>query len=151
MKALKLQRSNEWLKKCRDQQFIFSLFQLDASVAQRQSFWLENSFPLVVWVRIPPGEKTLLLLLRLGFTNNSNNSALCSKSEVMLLQGHDHCLNITGWLCPKNTIDWIDRSWMRNYKNVQKDNTTKNILLQGQMVYKKIFWSFAIRFHMYHQ
>ena len=59
--------------------------------------------------------------------------SLCYKSEVMLLQGHDHCLNITGWLCPKNTIDWVDRGWMRNYMNVQKNTQSKNIVLQGQM------------------
>ena len=40
---------------------------------------LKISFPQEEWVRAPLGEKTLLLSLRLGFTNKSDNGALAAE------------------------------------------------------------------------
>ena len=58
---------------------MFCLIGLEASVGQLVDHWT-----LVVWVRAPPEEKTLLLLLSNGFTSKSDNGALVVRIQLQV-------------------------------------------------------------------
>ena len=68
-----------------------------------ESIRLEFFISLVVWVRAPPGEKTLLLLLSHGFTSKSYNGAMqCTEPLKLHFFTHQTKLHKFTVILPKS-------------------------------------------------